>query len=76
MPFLHLDCSLLACGLSCFDELMVLWKSQMEDHTSDWLRVVPISSLGQTMNGISAGKEVNIGLGEGRDKYETKRADI
>ncbi|GKB71775.1 hypothetical protein Tco_0933187 [Tanacetum coccineum] len=23
----------------------------MEDHTSDWLRVVPISGLGQTMNG-------------------------
>ncbi|GJR91880.1 hypothetical protein Tco_0215891 [Tanacetum coccineum] len=30
---------------------MTLWKSQMEDHTSDWLRVVPISGLGQTMNG-------------------------
>ncbi|GJV44339.1 ankyrin repeat-containing protein ITN1-like protein [Tanacetum coccineum] len=30
---------------------MALWKSQMEDHTSDWLRVVPISGLGQTMNG-------------------------
>nr|GFC44031.1 ABC transporter A family member 9-like [Tanacetum cinerariifolium] len=30
---------------------MVLWKSQMEDHTSDWLRVVSISRLGQTMNG-------------------------
>nr|GEU33898.1 hypothetical protein [Tanacetum cinerariifolium] len=29
---------------------MSLWKSQMEDHTSDWLRVVPISGLGQTMN--------------------------
>ncbi|GJW72248.1 putative reverse transcriptase domain-containing protein [Tanacetum coccineum] len=29
---------------------MALWKSQMEDHTSDWLRVVPISGLGQTMN--------------------------
>ncbi|GJW33450.1 hypothetical protein Tco_0053482 [Tanacetum coccineum] len=26
---------------------MALWKSQMEDHTSDWLRVVPISGLGQ-----------------------------
>ncbi|GJY61725.1 reverse transcriptase domain-containing protein [Tanacetum coccineum] len=77
---------------------MALWQSQMEDHTSDWLRVVPISGLGQTMNdhaiscagiigikhrhnvvrdtlvgiyfwsGISAGKEVDIGLGGGREK--------
>ncbi|GJV81996.1 hypothetical protein Tco_1517866 [Tanacetum coccineum] len=30
---------------------MALWKSQREDHTSDWLRAVPISGLGQTMNG-------------------------
>nr|GEZ80487.1 hypothetical protein [Tanacetum cinerariifolium] len=30
---------------------MALWKSQREDHTSDWLRVVPIYGLGQTMNG-------------------------
>ncbi|GKE76106.1 hypothetical protein Tco_1542226 [Tanacetum coccineum] len=30
---------------------MALWKSKMEDHTSDWLRVVSISGLGQTMNG-------------------------
>ncbi|GKA07179.1 putative reverse transcriptase domain-containing protein [Tanacetum coccineum] len=30
---------------------MALWQSQKEDHTSDWLRVVPISGLGQTMNG-------------------------
>ncbi|GJW60994.1 hypothetical protein Tco_0110329 [Tanacetum coccineum] len=30
---------------------MSLWKSQMEDHTSDWLKVVLISRLGQTMNG-------------------------
>ncbi|GKB71798.1 hypothetical protein Tco_0933210 [Tanacetum coccineum] len=29
---------------------MALWRSQMEDHTSDWLRVVPISGLGQNMN--------------------------
>ncbi|GKA85973.1 hypothetical protein Tco_0807627 [Tanacetum coccineum] len=29
---------------------MALWQSQMEDHTSDWLRVVPIYGLGQTMN--------------------------
>ncbi|GKE41965.1 hypothetical protein Tco_1469249 [Tanacetum coccineum] len=30
---------------------MALWQSQMEDHTSDWLRVVLIYGLGQTMNG-------------------------
>ncbi|GKA63271.1 hypothetical protein Tco_0762877 [Tanacetum coccineum] len=30
---------------------MALWQSQRENHTSDWLRVVPISGLGQTMNG-------------------------
>ncbi|GKB50127.1 hypothetical protein Tco_0900880 [Tanacetum coccineum] len=30
---------------------IALWQSQREDHTSDWLRVVPISGLGQTMNG-------------------------
>ncbi|GJR94451.1 hypothetical protein Tco_0266625 [Tanacetum coccineum] len=30
---------------------MALWKSQMEDHTSNWLRVVLISGLRQTMNG-------------------------
>nr|GEW32153.1 hypothetical protein [Tanacetum cinerariifolium] len=30
---------------------MALWQSQREDHTSDWLRVVPISGLGLTMNG-------------------------
>ncbi|GJY53392.1 hypothetical protein Tco_0445056 [Tanacetum coccineum] len=85
---------------------MALWKSQMEDHTSEWLRLVPISGLGQTMNNktywcvlcyrlgvpyspfrsraqlaqgslrgifiettlISVGKEVDIGLGGGRDK--------
>ncbi|GKF79868.1 hypothetical protein Tco_0235436, partial [Tanacetum coccineum] len=28
---------------------IALWQSQMEDHTSDWLRVVPIFGLGQTM---------------------------
>ncbi|GJR55757.1 hypothetical protein Tco_1406278 [Tanacetum coccineum] len=42
-----------------------LWTSQWEDHTSVWLRTVPISGLGQTMN---AGKEVDIGLDRGRDK--------
>ncbi|GJY33653.1 hypothetical protein Tco_0418122 [Tanacetum coccineum] len=30
---------------------MALWTSQREDHTSDWLKTVPISRLGQTMNG-------------------------
>ncbi|GJX16333.1 hypothetical protein Tco_0217165 [Tanacetum coccineum] len=30
---------------------MALWQSQKEEHTSDWLHVVPISGLGQTMNG-------------------------
>ncbi|GKC15743.1 hypothetical protein Tco_1012525 [Tanacetum coccineum] len=30
---------------------MVVWTSQREDHTSDWLRTVTISRLGQTMNG-------------------------
>nr|GEW22733.1 hypothetical protein [Tanacetum cinerariifolium] len=30
---------------------MALWKSQKEDHTSGWLRAIPISRLGQTMNG-------------------------
>nr|GFA35142.1 hypothetical protein [Tanacetum cinerariifolium] len=30
---------------------MALWQSQRDDHTSDWLRVVSISGLGQTMNG-------------------------
>ncbi|GJR98300.1 hypothetical protein Tco_0270474 [Tanacetum coccineum] len=29
---------------------VALWKSQREDHTSDWLRAVPIYGLGQTMN--------------------------
>ncbi|GJY40953.1 hypothetical protein Tco_0428223, partial [Tanacetum coccineum] len=47
---------------------MALWQSQREDHTSDWLCVVSISGLGQTMNGISAGNEVDIGLGGGCDK--------
>ncbi|GKA54021.1 hypothetical protein Tco_0752970, partial [Tanacetum coccineum] len=89
---------------------IALWKSQMEDHTSNWLRVVTISGLGQTINAcfrvfagdiygdiavlcagivgikhqhnlvcntlidicfrseISAGKEVDIGLGGGQDK--------
>nr|GEV80210.1 hypothetical protein [Tanacetum cinerariifolium] len=30
---------------------MALWRSQREDHTSDWLHVVLIFRLGQTMNG-------------------------
>ncbi|GKC42827.1 putative reverse transcriptase domain-containing protein [Tanacetum coccineum] len=32
---------------------MALWTSQREDHTSDWLRTVLISGLGQTMNASS-----------------------
>ncbi|GJY01404.1 RNA-directed DNA polymerase, eukaryota, reverse transcriptase zinc-binding domain protein [Tanacetum coccineum] len=32
---------------------MAFWNSQREDHTSDWLRTVPISGLGQTMNAFS-----------------------
>ncbi|GKE45185.1 hypothetical protein Tco_1472469 [Tanacetum coccineum] len=30
---------------------MALWTSQRGDHTSDWLRTIPISGLEQTMNG-------------------------
>ncbi|GJY96889.1 hypothetical protein Tco_0513799 [Tanacetum coccineum] len=47
----------------------------MEDHTSDWLRVVPISGLGQTMNGSMddiygdhAVSCADIGLGGGPNK--------
>nr|GEU82510.1 hypothetical protein [Tanacetum cinerariifolium] len=59
---------------------MALWKSQREDHTSDWLRTIPISSLfkGFTRDiygdhdvsciGILVGKEVDIGLDEICDK--------
>nr|GEY46489.1 hypothetical protein [Tanacetum cinerariifolium] len=36
---------------SLFPRQMALWTSQREDHTFDWLRTVPISVLGQTMNG-------------------------
>ncbi|GJR59756.1 putative reverse transcriptase domain-containing protein [Tanacetum coccineum] len=43
-------------------------KSQREDHTSDWLRVVPISGLGQTMNEYFSGKKLDIGLDGGCDK--------
>nr|GEY02347.1 hypothetical protein [Tanacetum cinerariifolium] len=38
---------------SLSSQQMALWKSQMEDHTSDWLRVFPIFGLGQTMNACS-----------------------
>ncbi|GKB80464.1 putative reverse transcriptase domain-containing protein [Tanacetum coccineum] len=37
-------------ALKLMKKLMALWQSQMKDHTSDWLKVVPISGLGQTMN--------------------------
>ncbi|CAL1412206.1 unnamed protein product [Linum trigynum] len=30
---------------------VALWKSQQSEHSSEWLRVVPIVGLGQTMNG-------------------------
>ena len=30
---------------------VALWKSLQGAHSSDWLRTVPISGLGQTMNG-------------------------
>ena len=38
---------------SCFSltsRQLALWKSQQGSHSSDWLRAVPISGLGQTMN--------------------------
>ncbi|GKC07559.1 hypothetical protein Tco_0999169, partial [Tanacetum coccineum] len=63
---------------------MALWKYQMEDHASNWLRLVLIFGLGQTMNvcsrvftgdiygdhvvSCSASKEVDIRLGERWDK--------
>ncbi|GKF15060.1 hypothetical protein Tco_0056522 [Tanacetum coccineum] len=34
---------------------MALWTSQREDHTSDWLRTVPISSLVQLVQGFLLG---------------------
>ncbi|GJV20777.1 hypothetical protein Tco_1369797 [Tanacetum coccineum] len=40
---------------SLFPRQMALWKSQMKDHTSDWLRAVSISGLGQTMNSLFKG---------------------
>ncbi|GJZ53831.1 hypothetical protein Tco_0608716 [Tanacetum coccineum] len=40
-------------GGLAFIQQMALWKSQREDHTSDWLRAVHISGLGQTMNACS-----------------------
>ncbi|GKD13603.1 hypothetical protein Tco_1198010 [Tanacetum coccineum] len=60
LPLLDLDLVIASGGLPPYPFLtggsvstlqMALWKSQMEDHSSDWLRVVPISRLGQTMNG-------------------------
>ncbi|GKD29086.1 hypothetical protein Tco_1239864 [Tanacetum coccineum] len=104
------DVGIVAPGSTFVTLCMALWQSQKEDHTSVWLRVVPISGLGQTMNacsrvfiediygdhaiscagiigikhrhnmvrdtlvdicfrsGISAGKEVDIGLDGGHDK--------
>ncbi|GKC21561.1 hypothetical protein Tco_1023711, partial [Tanacetum coccineum] len=37
-------------GFAVAKGVMALWKSQMEDHTSVWLRAVLISGLRQTMN--------------------------
>ncbi|GJS67991.1 hypothetical protein Tco_0682556 [Tanacetum coccineum] len=51
---------------------MALWTSQREDHTSDWLRTVPISGLGQTMNG----RTVIDAAQRKRDKYMAKCAAI
>nr|GEW71864.1 hypothetical protein [Tanacetum cinerariifolium] len=44
---------LLKSNFSVSSRQIALWQSQMEDHTSDWLRVVSISWLGQTMNACS-----------------------
>nr|GFB48691.1 hypothetical protein [Tanacetum cinerariifolium] len=53
-----LECIVTASGpgfvestFSLSTQQMALWKSQMEEHASDWLRVVSIYGLGQTMNG-------------------------
>ncbi|GJY17373.1 ankyrin repeat-containing protein ITN1-like protein [Tanacetum coccineum] len=42
---------------------IALWTSQREDHTFDWLRTVPISGLGQTMNGKTYRCVLCYGLG-------------
>ncbi|GJV27148.1 hypothetical protein Tco_1383596 [Tanacetum coccineum] len=134
LPFAFWGLGVYSAGLPLMMLCIALWQYQMSDHTSDWLRVVLISGLGQTMNsktyrcvlcyrfgvplfsapkscstcskvftgdiygdhavscagiigikhrynvvrdtlvdicfrsGISAGKEVDIGLGRGRDK--------
>ncbi|GKA75488.1 hypothetical protein Tco_0781866, partial [Tanacetum coccineum] len=46
-----METDLLKSTFSLSPRQMDLWTSQMEDHTSDWLRTVPISGLGQTING-------------------------
>ncbi|GJS10763.1 hypothetical protein Tco_0367559 [Tanacetum coccineum] len=46
-----METNLLKSTFSLSPRQMALWTSQSEDHTSDWLRTVPISGLGQTMNG-------------------------
>ncbi|KAK9691330.1 hypothetical protein RND81_09G190100 [Saponaria officinalis] len=38
-------------GFSLSPRQVALWRSQQESHATDWLRVVPISGLGQVMNG-------------------------
>ncbi|GJZ05401.1 hypothetical protein Tco_0538676 [Tanacetum coccineum] len=48
-----METGLLKSTFSLSPRLMALWTSQREDHTSDWLRTIPISGLGQTMNACS-----------------------
>ncbi|GJR95267.1 hypothetical protein Tco_0267441 [Tanacetum coccineum] len=45
-------------GLPLKIPYIALWKSQMENHTSDWIKVVLISGLGQTINGDIYGDHV------------------
>ncbi|CAL1383473.1 unnamed protein product [Linum trigynum] len=42
---------------------VALWKSQQSAHSSDWLRVVPIAGLGQTMNGMTYHNVLSYRLG-------------
>nr|GEU81920.1 RNA-directed DNA polymerase, eukaryota, reverse transcriptase zinc-binding domain protein [Tanacetum cinerariifolium] len=41
---------------------MALWTSQMKDHTSDWLKTVPIYGLGRTMNDHAVSCDEIIGI--------------
>ncbi|GKA71519.1 UBP1-associated protein 2C-like protein [Tanacetum coccineum] len=42
---------------SIFSRQIALWQSQMDDHTSDWIRVVPISGQALVLNCLGGGKE-------------------